>query len=166
VEAELFSLREIQKESSSQAKDELLTKLDTREQRLAEATSRLQTAEAELISLKQLQGQIESRNGDLVKLEKQLQDALQQWEANRTACDSKLVEYQRGVTEQIEEKNEQIGDLQSILKQMKESSKFTLFHAVEAERQKWEAQLISQLDKATKQIATLQDTECSVCSYM
>jgi len=75
VEAELFSLRKIQKESSTQAKDELLTmkealmkkqatELDTREQRLVEATSRLQSAEA---SLKQLQGHSESCNGDLEK---------------------------------------------------------------------------------------------------
>jgi len=53
--------------------------------------------------------------------------------SDRTACDSQLVEYQRGVTK---EKNEQIGDLQSTLKQMQ---KLTLFQCVEAERQKWEA---------------------------
>jgi len=78
--------------------------------------------------------------------------------SDRTACDSQLVEYQRGVTKQIEEKNEQIGDLQSTLKQMQ---KLTLFRAVEAKRQKWEARetrLISQLDEALEQIATLQKT--------
>lgn len=35
-----------------------------------------------------------------------------EWKEDRTARDSQLAEYQKGVTEQIEEKNEQIGDLQ------------------------------------------------------
>ena len=151
VEAELFNLRELQKESSSQGRVELLAmkealakkqadfekELDTKDERLAEATTRLRLAEAELLSLQELQSK--PCNKDLVQLKdvkRQLQDTLKQWKDDMTTHDNQFIEYEKNITEQIEVKNGQTEDLQSTLKQVQESSELTHYRAVEAERQK------------------------------
>ena len=126
-----------------------------------EATTRFQSAEAEILRL-QSQGKprTEELEVGLKEVEVQLQDALQDWKDDISAREDQLSDYQNGVTKQMEVKDGQIEELYSKHNQIQESNELmiSLYRAVEAEKQKWEvreARLIAQLDKATEQMAAL-----------
>jgi len=126
-----------------------------------EATTRFQSAEAEILCL-QSQGKprTEELEVGLKEVEVQLQDALQDWKDDIAAREDQFSDYQNGVTKQMEVKDGQIEELYSKHNQIQENNELmiSLYRAVEAEKQKWEvreARLIAQLDKATEQMAAL-----------
>ena len=124
-----------------------------------EATTRFQSAEAEILCL-QSQGKprTEELEVGLKEVEVQLQDALQDWKDDIAAREDQFSDYQNGVTKQMEVKDGQIEELYSKLNQIQESNELSLYRVVGAEKQKWEvreARLIAQLDKATEQMAAL-----------
>jgi len=89
------------KEALAKKQANFETELDTREKRLEDTSLILQLAEAEIVNLKMNVSHI------LKICYSWLQDILQIQKEDRTARNSQLTEYQKGINEQIEEKNEQ-----------------------------------------------------------